>query len=151
MNQWNNIDDVLDFAIANEVKATFFYEDLARKVENSNLQAMFRGFAKEEEGHAAKLRKIKAGEKVMAAFKEIPDLKIADYTIENDSEENLDYQGALILAMQREKATFKLYTDLANATGDTQLKELFAGLAQEEAKHKLRFELEYDQHILGEN
>jgi rubrerythrin len=151
MNQWNNIDDVLDFAIANEVKATFFYEDLARKVENSNLQELFRGFAKEEEVHAAKLRKIKAGDKVMGAFKEIPDLKISDYILENDSEENLDYQGALILAMKREKATFKLYTDLANASGDAQLKVLFAGLAQEEAKHKLRFELEYDQHILGEN
>ena len=75
MNQWNNIDDVLDFAIANEVKATFFYETLAAKVENSNLQDLFRSFAKEEEGHAARLRKIKAGERAMAAFKEIPDLK----------------------------------------------------------------------------
>ncbi len=151
MKQWESIDDVLEFAIANEVKATFFYEDLARKVENSNLQELFRGFAKEEEGHAARLRKIKAGERAMGAFKEIPDLKIADYVTENDEEETLDYQGALVLAMKREKQAFRLYTDLANASGDTELKGIFASLAQEEAKHKLRFELEYDQHILGEN
>lgn len=151
MNQWENIDEVLDFAIANEVKAAFFYEDLARKVENSNLQEMFRGFAKEEEGHAARLRRIKAGEQPVGEFKNIPDLKIADYVVENDSEENLDYQGALVLAMKREKVAFKLYADLANSAGDPGLKELFAGLAQEEAKHKLRFELEYDQHVLGEN
>jgi len=151
MKQWENFDDVLDFAIANEVKATFFYEDLARKVENSNLQELFRSFAKEEEGHAAKLRKIKAGEREMGAFKEIPDLKIADYVVEADEDETLDYQGALILAMKREKSAFKLYTDLANAAGDADLKRIFAGLAQEEAKHKLRFELEYDQYVLGEN
>lgn len=151
MKQWESIDDVLDFAIANEVKATFFYEDLARKVENANLQELFRGFAKEEEGHAAKLRRVKAGARELNHFQNIPDLKIAEYVVENDEEENLDYQGALVLAMKREKAAFKLYTDLANSAGDAEMKELFAGLAQEEAKHKLRFELEYDQHVLGEN
>lgn len=151
MKQWDNIDEVLDFAIANEVKATFFYEDLARKVENANLQELFRGFAKEEEGHAAKLRRVKAGARELNHFQNIPDLKIAEYVVENDEEENLDYQGALVLAMKREKAAFKLYTDLANSAGDAEMKELFAGLAQEEAKHKLRFELEYDQHVLGEN
>jgi len=31
------------------------------------------------------------------------------------------------------------------------LSEFFSSLAQEEAKHKLRFEIEYDQHILTEN
>lgn len=151
MKQWENIDDVLDFAIANEVKATFFYEDMARKVENASLQDLFRGFAHEEEGHAAKLRRVKAGQRELSAFQNIPDLKIADYLVENDEDANLDYQGALVLAMKREKAAFKLYTDLANAAGGTEMKELFAGLAQEEAKHKLRFELEYDQYILGEN
>ena len=41
--------------------------------------------------------------------------------------------------------------DLAERVDDENLKNLMLGLAQEEAKHKLRFEIEYDERILGEN
>jgi rubrerythrin len=61
------------------------------------------------------------------------------------------YQNALILAMKKEKAAFQLYTDLASQTDDAEVKQIFEGLAQEEAKHKLRFEVEYDDMILTEN
>jgi rubrerythrin len=53
--------------------------------------------------------------------------------------------------MKREKAAFKLYSDLAAACSDPQVRETLLRLAQEEAKHKLRFELEYDDTIQGEN
>ena len=59
--------------------------------------------------------------------------------------------SALILAMKKEKAAFQLYTDLAAETEDPEVKAIFEGLAQEEAKHKLRFEVEYDDMILTEN
>jgi len=42
------------------------------------------------------------------------------------------------------KAAFRLYTDLAALTKDDQSKIAFQMLAQEEANHKLRFEIEYD-------
>jgi len=53
--------------------------------------------------------------------------------------------------MKAEKAAFKLYTDLASATDDPTLKAMLLGLAQEEAKHKLQFEIEYDEEILKQN
>jgi len=53
--------------------------------------------------------------------------------------------------MKKEKAAFKLYTDLAAAVSSADLKNTFLSLAQEEAKHKLRFEVEYDNEIMGEN
>lgn len=40
---------------------------------------------------------------------------------------------------------------LASKTHDAKLKELFIGLAQEEAKHKMAFEIEYDDVILRDN
>jgi rubrerythrin len=64
---------------------------------------------------------------------------------------DMDYQEALILAMKKEKSAFKLYSDLAKIVLEDNLKSLFLMLAQEEAKHKLRFELEYDREILKEN
>jgi rubrerythrin len=63
----------------------------------------------------------------------------------------MDYQSALILAMKQEKAAFRLYTDLAASTDDEKVRDLFLGLAQEEAKHKLRFEVEYDDDFLRDN
>jgi rubrerythrin len=63
----------------------------------------------------------------------------------------MDYQDALVLAMKKEKAAFRFYLDLANQTANEEQKSLFLSLAQEEAKHKLRFEIEYDEIVLKEN
>ena len=52
---------------------------------------------------------------------------------------------------QEEKAAFRFYTDLASATDDPALTATLLGLAQEEAKHKLRFEVQYDDEVLKEN
>jgi rubrerythrin len=68
-----------------------------------------------------------------------------------DPNEELDYQKALILAMKREKSSYKMYLDLSNSVDDEELQQTFASLAQEEARHKLRFEIEYDDYILAEN
>jgi len=53
--------------------------------------------------------------------------------------------------MKKEKAAFRMYNDLASKAKKPELKALFLNLAQEEAKHKLRFEVEYDEHFLPEN
>jgi rubrerythrin len=50
--------------------------------------------------------------------------------------------------MKAEKAAFVLYTKLAEVTTDAGLQRVFRSLAQEEAKHKLRFEIEYDDNVL---
>jgi rubrerythrin len=53
--------------------------------------------------------------------------------------------------MNKEKAAFKLYSDLAKIAPNNEIREIFLSLAQEEAKHKLRFEIEYDDYVLKEN
>ncbi len=64
---------------------------------------------------------------------------------------NMDYKDALILAMQKEKASFRLYADLAEVVENKAQRKAFLSLAQKEAKHKLRFEIEYDNVVLKEN
>ena len=63
----------------------------------------------------------------------------------------MTYQDALVLAMSKEKAAFKLYNSLAERAPGNELKSIFLMLAQEESKHKLRFEIEYDDFVLKEN
>ena len=94
---------------------------------------------------------IKRGKVLLPSARKITDLKIADYVVDTELSTDMDYQQALIVAMKREKAAFSLYTNLSGIVDDPKLSAVFQALAQEEAKHKLRFEIEYDQNILSEN
>ena len=148
---FDSADKILDFAIQNEQLAADFYTRLAGKMNAQNMKDVFLQFAEEEKGHKAKLERVRTGKLLMGAEKKIQDLKIGDNLVEIDLSGDLSYQEALIVAMKAEKAAFKLYTDLAAATDDVGLKQIFLDLAQEEAKHKLRFELVFDDRILTEN
>lgn len=149
--QFESVNDVLDFAIKNEQEAFSFYSDLAGKMDNDTTRKTFEGYAQEEKGHEAKLIAIKEGKQLEPAQKEVLDLKLSDYLVKEEPTSKMDYQDALILAMKKEKAAFKFYSDLAASTSDGNLQSIFLTLAQEEAKHKLRFEIEYDEKVLREN
>ncbi len=150
--KFESVDEILDFAIQREQDAADFYKDLSTKVELDSMKKVFTGFSREEMGHKAKLEAVKSGKRLMASEKRILDLKIGDHLEEVEpTKSELSYQDALIIAMKAEKAAYKLYNELATSTDDAEVQEIFAGLAQEEAKHKLRFEIEYDDMILTEN
>jgi len=146
----DSIEQILDFAIGEEEKAARFYTELAEKVPHKSMKDVFLGFADEEKGHKAKLLGVKEGNLLLSSKKKVQDLKIADYLIDVDPSEEFDYQKALIVAMKAEMIAIKLYQYLAEKADDPEMKGLFLDLAQEEAKHKLRFEIEYDDEILKE-
>jgi len=148
--KFESVDSVLDFAIEKEQDAADFYNDLAGKVKGGMVE-VFKGFAQEEMGHKSKLIGVKDGKRLLSSEKRIVDLKIGDHLADIDTTGEIDYQRALIIAMKAEKNAYRLYTELAGAVDDAGMKDLFLGLAQEEAKHKLRFEIEYDDKILTEN
>ena len=79
------------------------------------------------------------------------DLKMSDYLVDVEPRPNMSYEEALVLAMKREKNAFKLYTNLAAQAPTDDLKKIFQSLAIEESKHKLRFEIEYDEVVMREN
>jgi len=152
MQKFNSLDEILDFAIKDELRAANLYADLAKRSRNKEIQKVFEQFSQEELGHKSKLERMKTGEKVIASDEKVQDLKIGDYLVEvSTSRDDLSYQDALIVAMKEEKAAFKLYSDLAARTDDASARDVFLMLAQEEARHKLRFEIEYDEYILSEN
>ena len=152
MEAFNSIDEILDFAINAEQEAVDFYTDLASKMHNPQMKDTFLEFAQEEVEHKARLTKIKE-EKIFDTGEQEPiaDLKIADYTVNVKPSPDMQYEDALVLAMRKEKAAFRLYSALAERTSKPELKKVFQELAIEESKHKLRFEVEYDEHVLREN
>jgi len=151
MKNYKNIDEILDFAIKQEQSAYDFYTKLANQAQSKEIRKTFEDFAAEEQKHKQRLENVKATGQYIANETDILNMKISDYLVSPEVSENISYQDALILAMKREKAAFKLYMKLYEISNNDEMKTLFRNLANEEAKHKLNFELEYDDVVYKEN
>ncbi len=151
MQAFSSVNEILDFAMQSEQEAVDFYTSLAAKMQNKEMKETFIQFAKEEVGHKARLQKIKDEGLFDMEIERVNDLKIADYVVRTKNTEEMEYRDALVLAMKREKAAFKLYTKLSERVDNPELKRVFEALAVEESKHKLRFEIEYDDYVMRDN
>lgn len=147
----NTVDEILDYAIGQEEEAAAFYANLAQRAEKAGMKDILMDFSREEQSHKDRLVAVKQGERTLTPEQEVVDLKISDYLVEVAATDDISYQDALIVAMKREKAAFRLYSDMAEKVPEGTLKEVFVGLAKEEAKHKLFFEAQYDDKIMRDN
>lgn len=151
MEQFHDINHILDFAMENEQRAVDFYTRLADNAHSDDMRSIFEQFAREEISHKARLNHIKESGEFDMPSETVQTLKIADYVVSAEAKPDMSYEEALVLAMKREKAAFKLYMKLSEKAPNDKLKNVFHSLAVEESKHKLRFELEYDEYVLREN
>ena len=151
MKKFESIAEILDFAILGEQEAVDFYLGLAGRAKNEEMKNVFTSFAKEEMQHKSRLTIIKENGTFEIASDKVNDLKIADFMVDIVPTPDMSYQEALVVAMKKEKAAFKLYSTLADKAPNQMMKDIFISLAQEESRHKLKFELEYDEFILREN
>jgi len=148
LKEFKTPNDVIDFAVVKEQEAHDFYHYWAQKIDTKWIKNIFSEFAQEEMKHKELLLKVKKGETLSSSMEKVMDLKIADYLVDISPTPDMDYQHALIVAMKREKSSYKLYTDLAQKTDDPEIATTLNALAQEEAKHKLRLETLYDEEVL---
>jgi len=151
MSELNTIKSILNFAIEQEQEAVDFYNVLAGKSSSKDMAQVFLQFAKEEIGHKARLTRIRDEQVFDWKDSAVADLKLADYMTNVEASPNMDYQDALVLAMNKEKNAYNLYLKLSERAPNESLKTVFLSLANEESKHKLRFEKEYDEFVLREN
>jgi rubrerythrin len=141
-----SIEEILELAIDREVEAYRLYMDLASRTATPMTRKMFEDLAQEELEHKGKLELevLKTG-KVLRTAK----LNLSDYMTSDEPKIDMDYKDILVGAIQKEKISFRLYVDLAAAVEDGESHEVLLSLAEEEAKHKLRFEIEYDNLTAG--
>jgi len=143
--------EIIDFAIRKEQESVDTYVMASRMVKRANVREMLEALARQEEGHKKKLLDVKAGGTGMPRVEKMSDLRIADYSDTTEVTADMDYQDVLIVAMKREQKAHNLYTILASNAKEAKLKELFENLANEESRHKLALEREYDEHVLTDN
>jgi rubrerythrin len=138
-------EEILEFAMARELEAHHFYMALAGRVGSADIRRVFEDLAKEELEHKAllELEVMKTG-KVVGG---VPEATIPEHDyILSDSEAllDMDYKDVLMLGMEKEEASFRTYVNLVPNVQDEESREVLLALAEEEVKHKLRFETEYD-------
>ena len=143
MKNFQSIDDIFDFAIAREIEARSFYSDLAKKIDRPEMSRVLESFAVDEDQHRTKLEAVKAGEHVIEP-EEVGSLNIVDYVVPAELNESMTYAELLAFGMEKENRAHLLYSNLSSLARTDEVKELFQLLAQEEAEHKLRLEIEYD-------
>ena len=63
----------------------------------------------------------------------------------------MDYKDMLLLGMEKEEASYRTYVNLLRNVTDQESRETLMALAEEEVKHKVRFEQEYESLIKKES
>jgi rubrerythrin len=141
---------IIDYAIEREKEAAQFYHELQDSAYFIERKKLLKDFENMEKGHITILERIRSQDIEEIDIPEVENLHISDYIVHDEPTGELSYQDILIVAMKREEASNRLYSDLAAGTRDAGVRKLFLKLASEEAKHKLFFEKIYDDEVLSQ-
>lgn len=141
--------EILELAIAREVEAYNLYTNLASRVKDVRMREIFEQVATEELDHKARLELelIKLGVSIPAGPQTV-DIEVDE---ENEPEEfpkdpdlDIDYKEMLIFCMRKEQKSLRLYVEMAAMVKDKESREMLVTLAENEAMHQARFEVEYN-------
>ena len=140
------IEEALDYAIQREQESADMYLDLANRVADKSLKTVLIEYAKEEMGHKKKLQ----FEKILLGKSVYENQTILDFDVELLDTPTLDKQlkfsleDLIFLAVKKENMAFKVYAELAGMIKEKKLQKVLLELAEEEVRHKIRFEIEYN-------
>ena len=144
--------EVLELAIDREIEANQFFLILAARTRDPQMRAVFKELAAEELEHKDKLElEIMKSGMVVGQRKEFESVGRVAEDDDFGVDVEMDYKDMLIIGMQKEEASFRLYVDLAGRVGDPKSRETLLAIAEQEVRHKLRFEIEYDKILKKES
>jgi rubrerythrin len=151
--EWT-VERALNLALRKEEESIQLYQSAQEKLTKYPASKTFlQDIIKEEKQHREKILQILKDPALLKEMGQsetkIQDLKIVDYIEDVPLSPDADYQQILIFAGKREKTAHDFYMWFANRNQGTKIYNLFIKLAQEELKHKLQFEKEYDDIVLA--
>jgi rubrerythrin len=149
--EFNNLAEIIDFAIEKEKEAAEFYLSISKQEQFSGKKEMLMEFSAQERNHQKLLEALKVGkagkELEGYKFKWIKDIKRSDYVVDIKYRSGMPYNELLMLAMKREEKALKLYNEMLAKAESAEQKKVFKMLCQEEARHKLSLETIYDDYM----
>lgn len=145
------LEEILNYAIEKEFEAAKFYNDLQEMVKHNSSKVFLKELEEMELKHAEILKEYLDNKAEISVIAEQENLKISDSFDNVEITDSLSFQQIIIVAMKREENAMNLYKSLADQIEDSNAKNIFLRLSQEEAKHKYSLEKMYDDEILVEN
>lgn len=143
----DELGELWDTAIYKEIASQSFYIEAQRETDDPAAKTMLAELAAEELKHAETLRKLKEAGWQPADWNllHLNDLKLSEYLSGPDTLEGAGLQEVLIFAMKHEQQSVAFYSEMMGALRQEAAKMLCSRLAQEELKHKMKLELEYEK------
>ena len=144
MIKFNSIQEILEFAVNKEREAHQFYTVLAELAGESPVHELLESLAADELRHqeTVELELMKQG---LVVHSQEPLRNFYIQQSEDEADFNVSFAETLLTAIQKEDMSFRLYVRLAGKIEKKEFRDTIIALAQEEAKHKVLLEMEYDQ------
>lgn len=145
--EFKSIPEILKFSISKEQASIEFYRDLLHQLAEPATKGLFEVLIEKEQEHIAALQLEieKLGHTVNTGQEKSDSVFHWDERLETDDPVcHLSFVDALLLAIQKERAAFRLYTKLLATVNDEELSEVLLALAEEEMRHALQLEREYE-------
>lgn len=145
--EFKSTPEILKFSISKEHASIKFYQDLLRHLADSATRSLFEVLIQKEQEHVAALQfEIeKLGHTVDTSTEKLDSTFLWDERLESgDLIQTMSFVDALLLAIQKERAAFRLYAKLLATVKDEELSEVLLALAEEEMRHVLQLEQEYE-------
>ena len=149
--KFGSLKSVIEFAIRREEEAARSYGKLCRIARDEAAKRLLADLQHDEKNHKRILQGLTKAKVRASATKDVKDLMISDYLLEEPLTPEMNFQDLLIFAAKKERKAADHYSDLAKKSLTKEQKALFEFLAKQEKVHKLRLELEYEKHVLWED
>ncbi len=148
MLQFKSIREILEFALAKEQSSYQFYTDLSYAVTNPACQGAFVALAREEARHIELIETelYKKGFTLKAPTDLTSEGKTPEKLEMDEEARQMDFLDVINLAIEKERASFRLYAELMAMTEEGEAREVFASLAEEEMRHMLQLERELEHY-----
>ncbi len=146
-----DFEGILKFAIERETEAIESYEDMSLKAELPGIKDLMLELKAEEENHKKLLLDLTPEKISNLKIRDVIDLKISDYLVEEPVDSSMNFQDLLIFAAKKEQKAAELYKNLAERTQSDKVKKLFEFLTEQEKSHKLKLEIKYEEKVLEED
>ncbi len=148
MAKTGDIIDILMVGVNRETEANIFYNIMSQYTEDPQVISMCQQFAEEELVHKANLELeiFKLG-KTVSERPNISNSSPLDFMVDLSKVSQMDCGDLLVIAMNKEKEAFRFYMELYSMTTEPDFREVLMEMAEEEARHKLRFEIHYDMYM----
>ncbi|MCE5340062.1 MAG: ferritin family protein [Planctomycetaceae bacterium] len=148
MADTGDIVDILMVGVNRETEANIFYNIMSQYTEDPQVILMCKQFAEEELVHKTNLELeiFKLG-KTVSDRPKISNSTPLDFMVDLSKVSQMDCGDLLVIAMNKEKEAFRFYMELYAMTTEPEFREVLMEMAEEEARHKLRFEIHYDLYM----